>query len=164
MSANCEVCGKTASKRCSGCHNVSYCSVDHQKSHWKAGHKRECKVYVLKRNDIMGRYIIAGKDIPAGTVIMDEPALVIGPKQDSVVICLGCHKRVDGSYHCSKCGLPVCDSSCEKVRAYSDIPCIVPCTDFQHLRIPPCTGAAYQQYQHQCHVFLRHPFIFIFYF
>jgi len=112
---SCAVCAKPASKRCSGCQNIFYCSVDHQKSHWKSIHKRECKLYILKRNDIMGRYIIAGRDIPAGTIIMDEPALIIGPKQDSIVICLGCYKKVDGSYHCSKCGLPMCNASCEEV-------------------------------------------------
>jgi len=40
----CSCCGAASSslKRCGGCHAVSYCSVDCQRSHWKAGHKTAC--------------------------------------------------------------------------------------------------------------------------
>lgn len=115
MTSICSVCEKVATKICSGCKKVSYCSVEHQKKDWKS-HKSSCRNYVLKKNDVMGRYIVAAKDIPAGTIIMDEPALMIGPKQDSLPICLGCHKKVDGTYSCSKCTLPVCNAQCEQVK------------------------------------------------
>mmetsp|Transcript_23591 Transcript_23591/g.55878 ORF Transcript_23591/g.55878 Transcript_23591/m.55878 type:complete len:183 (+) Transcript_23591:156-704(+) len=39
----CPVCAKPASKRCSRCHQVWYCSTDCQKRHWKVGgHKQVC--------------------------------------------------------------------------------------------------------------------------
>ncbi|XP_074641994.1 programmed cell death protein 2-like [Tubulanus polymorphus] len=38
----CEVCGCYASKRCSKCKQVNYCSQNHQKLDWKYGHKSSC--------------------------------------------------------------------------------------------------------------------------
>lgn len=116
MTSLCEVCSKSAAKVCSACKNVSYCSVEHQKKDWKR-HKSTCKPYIVKRNDVLGRYIVASRDISPGTVIIDEPAVMVGPKQDTLPICLGCHKRLKGtSYLCSKCRFPMCCEECEKVR------------------------------------------------
>eukprot|EP01001_Neometanema_parovale_P007291 NODE_3601_length_1191_cov_118.355805_g3420_i0.p1 GENE.NODE_3601_length_1191_cov_118.355805_g3420_i0~~NODE_3601_length_1191_cov_118.355805_g3420_i0.p1 ORF type:complete len:370 (-),score=55.77 NODE_3601_length_1191_cov_118.355805_g3420_i0:82-1122(-) len=41
----CAECGQTGSglQRCGGCKQVVYCNPDHQRAHWKAGHKAECK-------------------------------------------------------------------------------------------------------------------------
>jgi len=43
--AACALCGVVAShlKRCGRCNKVHYCSKDHQTSHWKAVHKRQCQ-------------------------------------------------------------------------------------------------------------------------
>lgn len=38
----CVYCMQPGTKVCTGCRNVAYCSVEHQKSHWRA-HKLECK-------------------------------------------------------------------------------------------------------------------------
>lgn len=38
----CQVCAREASKKCSGCKKVYYCSVECQKAHWKT-HKEVCK-------------------------------------------------------------------------------------------------------------------------
>ncbi|KAF9051935.1 MM3350-like domain-containing protein [Panaeolus papilionaceus] len=45
--ACCAACGKPASrgvdlKTCSGCRKVMYCSIAHQKDHWKERHKKQC--------------------------------------------------------------------------------------------------------------------------
>lgn len=53
---NCAYCGVTAHelnigltenavtlKLCGGCRRIAYCCTDHQKKHWTAGHKRDCK-------------------------------------------------------------------------------------------------------------------------
>jgi serine/threonine protein kinase len=37
----CGKCGEPASKKCSKCKSIAYCSVDCQKVHWK-DHKPEC--------------------------------------------------------------------------------------------------------------------------
>lgn len=114
--STCPICNKAADKLCSACRTVSYCSAEHQKQHWKKEHKHNCRVWAVKTNDIMGRYVVAARDLPAGTIIMDEEALAYGPKQDTLPICLGCHKRVDGKYFCSKCWFPMCSKECEEVR------------------------------------------------
>lgn len=113
--STCPICNKLADKLCSACRSVSYCSVEHQKQHWKKEHKNNCRIWTVKTSDVMGRYVVAARDIPAGTVLMDEEALAIGPKQETLPVCLGCHKRVDGTYFCSKCWFPLCGKECEKV-------------------------------------------------
>lgn len=45
MTNTCAVCGVPAHQKCGGCKNVSYCGKEHQKIHWKKGHKAECKCY-----------------------------------------------------------------------------------------------------------------------
>ncbi len=39
----CAVCGQGATKVCSRCKSLSYCSRAHQKEGWKAGHKQVCQ-------------------------------------------------------------------------------------------------------------------------
>jgi len=113
---SCLVCDSPGSKKCSGCNSAAYCSAEHQKQHWKL-HKNQCKPYKVKTSEIYGRYLVASRNLTAGTVVIKEPYLAIGPKQDSLPICLGCHKRLTKElYRCSKCKFPVCNSECEKVR------------------------------------------------
>lgn len=45
MSNSCAVCGVAADLKCGGCKLVHYCGRDHQRQHWKAGHKTGCKCY-----------------------------------------------------------------------------------------------------------------------
>ena len=117
--SECPICQKEATRVCSGCHCVFYCSAEHQKEDWKF-HKANCRPYIIKRNELYGRYCVAARDLPQGTIIMSEGPLVVGPKRSSLPICLGCHKRVDGSYRCTKCTFPLCGPECEEV-SYLDI-------------------------------------------
>lgn len=39
----CALCGCRADKLCAGCKDMIYCSRAHQREHWKAGHKLQCK-------------------------------------------------------------------------------------------------------------------------
>ena len=45
MSTSCAVCKKVDVKlrKCGGCGDAAYCSVEHQREHWNSGHKNECK-------------------------------------------------------------------------------------------------------------------------
>jgi len=111
----CPVCEAPAERICSGCHSVAYCSSGHQKTHWKQ-HKNVCRPFIVKRNEIYGRYLVAARDLEAGSIVMTESPVAVGPKRATFPICLGCHKRVNGEYHCSQCTFPMCDEKCEKVR------------------------------------------------
>lgn len=42
--------------------------------------------------------MVASRDLKAGDVIFKDDALVVGPKTITEPVCLGCYKRVDGSY------------------------------------------------------------------
>ena len=52
--AICSFCHKSAPGmwRCSRCKTVQYCSVAHQRAHWKAQHKRECNETTILRRGI----------------------------------------------------------------------------------------------------------------
>ncbi|MED6150995.1 hypothetical protein PIB30_078037 [Stylosanthes scabra] len=41
---SCAACGSRATKKCSRCKAVRYCSQECQQSHWKSGHKVQCTV------------------------------------------------------------------------------------------------------------------------
>lgn len=48
----CAACGKPGGqdlKTCSGCRAILYCSAEHQKSHWKDVHKKQCSRKYLKK-------------------------------------------------------------------------------------------------------------------
>ena len=42
----CAVCGAAATSWCSRCKKVWYCTAEHQRGHWKAGHKDVCRAPV----------------------------------------------------------------------------------------------------------------------
>lgn len=45
----CALCGQRASLTCSACHVAQYCCKEHQKDHWKAGHKQDCAEWCVQR-------------------------------------------------------------------------------------------------------------------
>ncbi|CAH1400342.1 unnamed protein product [Nezara viridula] len=50
--------------------------------------------YKIQISDIMGRYLVAKSDIPAGTIILEEDPLVVGPSQGSSPLCIACYKPI----------------------------------------------------------------------
>ena len=136
---NCKVCNGEAKQKCSGCLSVFYCSKNCQISDWRNGHKADCKpfevnenkcdeknvkticVFQVKRNDKLGRYMVAARDLKAGEVLFREFAVVHGPKMVSNPICLGCHGSLydksssRGFYRCSHCSWPLCSENCENL-------------------------------------------------
>ncbi|KAG0712785.1 SET domain-containing protein SmydA-8, isoform A [Chionoecetes opilio] len=109
---SCAVCGCAASQRCGKCHLTAYCSKDHQKHHWKA-HRTECSPYRVSQSEALGRYMEASRDIPAGEVILKDSPLVLGPRQVTMPVCLGCFTPVNGTYSCTACGWPLCGPGCQ---------------------------------------------------
>nr|XP_023028068.1 protein msta-like [Leptinotarsa decemlineata] len=116
---NCAVCQKPAGHKCGGCHNVYYCSKEHQKSGWKS-HKKQCRPFKITSNDILGRFLKATKDIKPGEIVLQENPLIWGPSQTTVPVCLGCCKFITtkNSRPCTKCGWPVCSDVCEKAPSH----------------------------------------------
>lgn len=70
--------------------------------------------YEVRQSDVMGRYVVASRDIRAGEVIIEETALAVGPCTGCGIICLGCYRELDDNkiYKCKKCKWPMCSGSC----------------------------------------------------
>ncbi|XP_053610759.1 SET domain-containing protein SmydA-8-like isoform X2 [Plodia interpunctella] len=85
----------------------------------KASEKKPC--YEVKRSDIMGRYLVAARDISAGEVIIQTPALAVGPCTGCGLICLGCYRELDETsvIKCGGCKWPLCGSSCPGLGKYT---------------------------------------------
>ncbi|CAG4942892.1 unnamed protein product [Parnassius apollo] len=77
--------------------------------------------YEVKRSDIMGRYVVATRNIRAGEVIIEEPALVVGPCSGCALICLGCYRELDEAaiVQCQGCNWPMCSKSCPGLGKYT---------------------------------------------
>ena len=67
-------------------------------------------IYYLSMYSIFYRYMIATRDIEPLELILKEDPAVVGPYSKSGSGCLHCLKKVDGSYLCSGCQFPMCDS------------------------------------------------------
>jgi len=69
---SCQVCQKQASKQCSACKSVYYCSIECQKSDWKNHKKLACKSYKLGPIEGKGMGMIASRDIKIGELVLTE--------------------------------------------------------------------------------------------
>ncbi|XP_023326741.1 uncharacterized protein LOC111700149 isoform X2 [Eurytemora carolleeae] len=117
---DCVVCGRLAKAACSGCKHVFYCTREHQKKDWTS-HKDSCKEffklpYRVERSKKLGRFLAATKDLAEGELILQESPMVIGPRQLTKPVCLGCHKEIASSSEmikCIRCNWPVCSLKCQ---------------------------------------------------
>lgn len=116
---DCLVCGQLAKALCSGCKHVFYCSRDHQKKDWSA-HKDNCKElsklpWRVERSPFLGRFLTATRDLEEGQLILQDTPLVVGPRQLTKPVCLGCHKEISATDHkkCVRCNWPVCSTRCQ---------------------------------------------------
>ncbi|KAE8740987.1 hypothetical protein FOCC_FOCC013482, partial [Frankliniella occidentalis] len=73
----CRVCGAEG-RACARCLVDFYCGKLHQTQDWPR-HKRGCGALEVREDARFGRYAVAAKDIPAGTVLMRELPLVTFP-------------------------------------------------------------------------------------
>lgn len=108
----CASCGREADTRCTGCHAVFYCGRECQKKGW-AAHKDACRPFTISKNKDVGRLLVATRDLSVDDLILTEAPLVLGPKQETEPLCLGCYKRITGNYRCSRCSWPMCGAKCE---------------------------------------------------
>ena len=116
---HCKECKGTSKspRACGGCWQIWYCSRAHQISNWKT-HMKECKPYKIMQNDVLGRHLVATRDIKAGELLIEDPNLIMGPKLITEPVCLACYRPVDGSFCCPKCGFPMCDEGCCEAEAH----------------------------------------------
>ncbi|CAG0924115.1 unnamed protein product [Notodromas monacha] len=75
--AGCYICNVPATKCCSKCSIAKYCSREHQLQDWKE-HKKNCQIFEVKVLPIVGRSLVAKRNIEAGEVIIDELPLFTG--------------------------------------------------------------------------------------
>ncbi|XP_069705567.1 SET domain-containing protein SmydA-8 [Periplaneta americana] len=115
----CAVCRQPAQQRCGGCHVTYYCCRDHQRLDWK-GHRDRCKPFKVAENKILGRHLIATRDLKVGEIILQELPLVAGPSQVTPPVCLGCYRLLteQNAKTCAECGWPVCSEVCAHATAH----------------------------------------------
>lgn len=82
------------------------------------------KKFLVKKNDIVGRFAVVSENLKAGDLIFTEKPFAYGPKTDSSPLCLGCYNPVDKNL-CSKCGWPICCTECENIPSHKDYECQV---------------------------------------
>ncbi|MPC50943.1 Protein msta, isoform A [Portunus trituberculatus] len=69
---------------------------------------------VVCQSENLGRYLEASRDILPGEIILKDSPLVLGPRQVTVPVCLGCFTPVNGTYSCTMCGWPLCGPECQE--------------------------------------------------
>jgi hypothetical protein len=80
----CPVCSVPAVSTCRTCKKIAYCSKEHQRSHWKV-HKIDCFPVIEQEDEILGRRLIATRNIKQGEIILREKPLISGPKVLSLI-------------------------------------------------------------------------------
>ena len=114
---SCAFCGSPATLICGGCGEVAYCSRDHQKKHWKAGHKVNCKAYKIEVHPQYGRYLVTTRDLKPGSRILSkvQPS-VLGPQLNMIELCcVRCTSKIlfnKASVQCPQCHFPICSKRC----------------------------------------------------
>ncbi|CAL4200083.1 unnamed protein product, partial [Meganyctiphanes norvegica] len=90
------------------------CSKEHQLE-CDTQYQDHCSYYKLVHTEQLGRHLVANCDISAGTSILIDHPLVVGPSVWAKLVCLGCNDAIDPLtvYVCSKCLWPLCSEKCE---------------------------------------------------
>ncbi|XP_059608080.1 SET domain-containing protein SmydA-8-like [Phlebotomus argentipes] len=121
MEGSCGLCGAPCEKKCANCRGVFYCSVKHQREHWRS-HKKSCPAFSVCRDDKVGRFLVASRNLKFGDVILKEAPLVTGPSQFTAPVCLGCLQEIheNTATKCSRCGWPMCSQECQEAETHAE--------------------------------------------
>jgi len=111
---NCFFCGKIAHFLCSHCQKIYYCSKEHYVIHRPDDY---CYPFIVKTDPdpVVGRYVVASRDIKPCEPILRETPAVIGPYTPTSPLCLSCYSSVSlesEPFLCPDCGLPMCNAKC----------------------------------------------------
>ncbi|KOX72915.1 Protein msta, isoform B [Melipona quadrifasciata] len=89
--------------------------------------EKSTATYKILRNDKVGRYMVANKELQAGEEIVTEMPFIVGPKAFTYSLCLSCYApwslSLNNKSLCSKCGWPVCSEDCENQPQHKDYEC-----------------------------------------
>ncbi|XP_063709852.1 SET domain-containing protein SmydA-8-like [Culicoides brevitarsis] len=81
---------------------------------------RSHKPYRIAKSDVMGRYLVANRDLRAGELIIKVDPVAVGPCAESNPVCLGCSTdlpRCQKKVHkCKNCGWPLCGAKCRGIK------------------------------------------------
>eukprot|EP00095_Tigriopus_kingsejongensis_P008810 maker-scaffold646_size120253-snap-gene-0.14 protein:Tk08810 transcript:maker-scaffold646_size120253-snap-gene-0.14-mRNA-1 annotation:"protein isoform b" len=124
--SECFICDQPAQLHCSEYPDVHYCSEEHKGMHEHVlGDEDEVRAFpfTIKYRSGVGRYMVAARDIQPGELIFSEEPLATGPNHNTKPCCLECMRKVDGSYLCSKCQLPMCEEMCSFAEDHSSNEC-----------------------------------------
>ncbi|XP_055627614.1 SET domain-containing protein SmydA-8 [Toxorhynchites rutilus septentrionalis] len=79
------------------------------------------KPYMVKKSDICGRYLVASRNLEAGTKIIEVEPLAVGPWAESDPVCIGCHRQFEKDskiLRCAECGWRICSQDCNGLAAH----------------------------------------------
>ncbi|KAL0106622.1 hypothetical protein PUN28_016359 [Cardiocondyla obscurior] len=108
----CPVCGEKATLKCSSCKRAFYCDKSHQSRDWPR-HKYSCGGWEISHDPVLGRHLLATRDLAPGDAILSETPLVWGPSTHANQrVCVGCGEQCDDA-RCNGCCWPACRSDCE---------------------------------------------------
>jgi len=65
-----------------------------------------------------GRCLVAEEAIPEGAVVLQDAAVVAGPKLTAEPLCLSCYRPLPALRRCSRCGWTVCSQRCESAQPH----------------------------------------------
>jgi len=87
--------------------------------------KHKSLPYEIKRDEVVGRHMVATRDIKPGEVIFEERPLVFGPSDNTKPICLGCYALVSAETPActAGCGYPMCSPQCSDIPQHRDNEC-----------------------------------------
>ena len=110
VTGSCFLCERPTSNKCPSCELVFYCCNDHLLAH---RHQTYCFPFRVKWRTGAGRCLVATRDIKAMELILIDAAIAHGPPNMTSPVCLECGHKVDGSYLCGMCNLPMCGEACQ---------------------------------------------------
>ncbi|XP_067633974.1 SET domain-containing protein SmydA-8 [Eurosta solidaginis] len=71
--------------------------------------------YRVEKSAILGRHLVADRDLKAGELLIKEEPLAIGPCVSADAVCLGCYMPIEllaTQYRCASCKWPICGPQC----------------------------------------------------
>eukprot|EP00035_Acanthoeca_spectabilis_P014481 m.277571 g.277571 ORF g.277571 m.277571 type:complete len:382 (-) comp16149_c0_seq7:9-1154(-) len=111
---SCAVCRVPAAHTCGGCHQVTYCSADHQRQHWKSGgHKAKCAELKRRADEVAGK--ATANSTATGSAGLPPPPATDPSTATPEPKCHACEKPHPEMKKCGKCRFAwYCSAECQR--------------------------------------------------